>query len=773
MKLSTVCRLLGYAFAALAVLTHSPPAPAAQPDFQADDSMAEVVVTAQKRAQRAQDVPISVSILSDDMIESVGKRDFADLVLALPGVSSSASQPGLTRYSIRGISTNAANPTVGLYLNDVSLITLSTGFSGAANPMLFDLDRIEVLKGPQGTLYGGSTLGGAIKFVTRKAALNEFSASAAGQVASVTHGGMTYDADTFLNLPLIEDRLAIRLSGAYRSDTGYIDNIPNGQVEVWTRSATLPSQPFAPVTYPSGADFPRSGFNNRTTKGLRLSSLWKPLEGWEVLPLVMVQRSDQSNPDEFFTNLPAFENTARTPQPTRDALNFYSTEISRRRDGTVLTLLAGYVDRKNELDRDFSLFVGLLEPALLYQNSGNATITRSRTWSEELRLASADSSTRLRWATGLFHQEQRDEYDQTVVSLGSGAFYGTGTDIYFTGEQITRAVQIAAFGDLTYALSHHWSISGGVRWFDIRQRIDSDFDGVLNGGHTQIIDRRSVDVGHTSRIAIAYRLDDDRLLYASASQGFRPGGPNRFAAANPLCLPDLERLGLSAAPDSYGPDRLWTYEIGSKNVISGRSVFNAALFFTHWHQIQQQVFLASCAFDFAGNVGAATVKGGEVSLDFPVRLRGRAGGSVTYTASRITESASGVSARVGQPSLDTPRWMIDLHGQFLLATTPRWHTTLEAQYQFHGANLRHFESSMSVVYPDDSIAQISDNTQEQRAYHVANAALVAERSSLQLRVFVDNLFDSAPYLDFRRAPGFSAATTLTPRTIGVAIRARF
>jgi iron complex outermembrane receptor protein len=214
------------------------------------EQIPEIVVTAQKREQRLQDVPISVGAITGDEIERTGASEFKDLLLSIPGVSYSASQTGLARYSIRGISTDAANPTVGLYLDDVSLITINNSFAGAANPLLVDLDRIEVLKGPQGTLHGGSAMGGAIKFVSRKPVLDEFSVSAAVDIASVDHGGISYSGESTLNLPLIENRLAIRIAAAYRLDAGYINNIPNGEVQVWSESATSPPRRSCPSRTP-------------------------------------------------------------------------------------------------------------------------------------------------------------------------------------------------------------------------------------------------------------------------------------------------------------------------------------------------------------------------------------------------------------------------------------------------------------------------------------------------------------------------------------------
>ena len=605
------------------------------------EEIPEIVVTAQKREQLAQDIGISISAITGDELDRLADRDFHDILLSIPGVSYSGEESGLSRYSIRGISTTASNPTVGIYLNDVSLVTLSTNFAGAVDPMLVDIERVEVLKGPQGTLYGGSAMGGAIKYVTRNPVLDQFAVTAAGEIASIDHGGISYNGESFINLPLIDNRLALRLGGAYRFDAGYVDNVPEGQVQVWTRSATLPPAAFEPVTYSSQSEFARQDYNDRSTTVGRVSAEYNLDDSLTVLPIATIQRSDQANPDEFFTNLPEFENTNRFNQPTRDDLNIYSLEVTQRLTGVSLTALSGYVERAIGLDRDFSLYIGSLFPALLAQNSYNTSITTTRTWSQEVRLASAQPQSAWKWIIGAYFSRQRDDFDQLIDSVGAGAFFRTGTDITYSGNQLTDTIQKALFGDLTYTISPQWDLNIGLRWFDIRQTINGVSNGVLNGGLSEVNGKRSTDVGVTPKYALAYRPIDGHLLYASAARGFRAGGPNQFDITSSLCEPSLQQLGLSRVPATYHPDSLWTYELGNKNELSDRrTVINAAIYYTDWKKIQQQVTLTSCGFPFIGNVGAATVRGSELSAESEIGDRFTLGGALSYTATRITETES-------------------------------------------------------------------------------------------------------------------------------------
>jgi outer membrane receptor protein involved in Fe transport len=346
--------------------------------------------------------------------------------------------------------------------------------------------------------------------------------------------------------------------------------------------------------------------------------------------------------------------------------------------------------------------------------------------------------------------------------------------VTYLGDQLTYTSQKAVFGNLSYRLARQWELSVGLRWFDTKQRVDGSFDGVFNGGHSEVDAKRSTDVGFTPKYALSYTPFDDHLIYGSASKGFRQGGPNRFNTDSPLCAPDFERLGITRAPDSYRPDSLWTYELGTKNQLGARrSILNAAVFYTDWKKIQQQVNLNSCGFQFVGNVGAATIKGVELSAESAVGAGVSLGGNVSYMATRITESAPGVSAQVGQEVLDTPKWTGSVFGDYHFLNVGAWSGDFRAEFLFHGANLRAFESFQSVTYPDASHGFVPDATQTQSSYHVVNANFNFANGVMQYRLYVDNVTNAAPLIDFWRASGVSSATTIRPRTVGVSVRASF
>ena len=745
----------------------------AEATVSAQDELSQIVVTAQKREETARSIPMSIVAISAASIDDASPEGFHELLLSVPGLSYSASEVALARYSIRGVSTAAANPTVGIYLDDLSLATMNSSFAGAIDPQLFDLDRIEVLEGPQGTLYGGNAMGGAIKYVTKKPLLDSVSISAATSVGSVEHGGISYGVESTFNFPLVPEHLAMRIGASYRWDAGYINNIAGGSTQDWSRSADASNLPFRPLEYNSLSQFSASDFNGRSTTVSRASLEFVPIESLSIRPSVTVQRSDQANPDEFFTNLPNFESADRFAQPTRDRLNIFSLEIAAQADRFTLTSLTGEVDRRLTLERDFSLNLGALIPAIFADDSHNDSVTSTKTLSEEIRVSSPEHAP-VRWILGLYYSHQKTDFRQQINTVGSGAFFGTETDLTYFGDQRTDAEQKAVFADLNYPIGH-WNIGMGTRYFHTNQRVDSLTGGVLNGGTNIVAGRTSIDTGSTPRVSISYTLPNtDHLLYASAGKGFRPGGPNLYDSTSPLCSADLERLGLTRLPQSYQSDGLWTYELGSKSLFSeGHAQVNAAAFYTNWTRIQQQVTLPTCAFPFTGNVGAALIKGAELSLEIRPLEKLTIAASLAYVDSRVTESATGVPAQVGQELLDTPRWSGSIGARYRVALGPSTTGALHLDFGYHGANLREFASVAPVTYANGVMGVIADATQVQQAYRVVNLGLEVQHNQISYRLYVDNLLDSAPYLDFRRPPGFSAADTLRPRTIGLSGRASY
>lgn len=742
-----------------------------QPQLQEDDAASgDIVVTARKRSERLQDAPISISAFSEDDLREGNARDFKDVLRKVPGVSFSGAELGQSRYSIRGISTTSPSPTVGIYLDDISLLSASNAFSGAADPVFFDFSRVEILKGPQGTLYGGSAMGGAIKYVSHAPELGTTTLDTAAGVATTRHGGISYNGEAVLNVPLT-GKLALRTGVLYRSNAGYVDNIANGTVVDVRTSTTAPPAALTPLARPSLSTLADDNQNSDHVFAVKAALLWQPDDTLDITPSLFRQAYRQKNTGAFFTNLPGLQSSFRLKQPTDDDLGVYSLNIVKRLGDVDVTSLTAYVDRSVAFDRDYSFYIATLVPALFGVNSPNASDSSTKTFSQELRAASADPAARLRWTAGLYYSHQRDELDQTVNSIGVGALLGTGTDTVYHGNSVSKLTQYAAFAALTYEILPRLDVTAALRYFNIRQTIDTRGEGVLNGGDTAGSARTRQD-GANPKFELAYRATRDNLIYASAAKGFRPGGGNPFAVAPDQCAADLANLGLSSVPVSYKSDSLWTYEVGSKNQLFDRRLtLNGAAFYTDWKNIQQNVFLPGCGFSFSGNVGGAEIKGAELSSQLALDAL-TLGVAASYTDAKISKSAAGVSAAVGQPVLDTPKWIVSANAAYRIPLGGDVTATARADYQYRSSSLRMFEDSFIVTTPTGPVSA-PNFAQRQKAYDVVNLGLLVDTGDWQVDLFVNNLLDKAPLLDHNVVSGMEAAVTLRPRTIGLGVRRQF
>jgi iron complex outermembrane receptor protein len=738
----------------------------AQDTAPADDS--DIVVTARKARERLQDVPISVNAMSGDQLRDRGAVDIKDVLRSVPGISFSGTERGLGNYNIRGISTVASAPTVGIYLDDISLVTIATSFSGTFDPVFFDMERIEVLKGPQGTLYGGSSMGGAIKYVSAKPNLSEVGGSAAAGAATTAHGSMSYNAEAVVNLPLVQDVLAVRGGIYYRHDGGYIDNVAGGFITNQRFSTTTPG--YTPRRQASLSTRNASNQNDANTYVGRLSLLWQPDETLSIRPAAFYQHYKLANPGQFMIGEEKLTSSYRIAQPTTDKSGIYSLDINKEMGAVQATSLTAYFDRKLDFVRDYSYFIGNLVQPLYPLISDNLSASRTKTFSQELRLASANSDGPLTWIAGLYYQHQDDNLYQIVTTPGATPVIST--DVGYLGDTTTITKQYAAFGEATYKLLDNLDITAGVRFFQIKQKVDILGDGPFNGGLTQVNGRRSNEKGINPKFGISYKVTRDNLIYASAAKGFRPGGPNRFQVNPVLCAADLQQLGLTQAPDTFDSDNLWSYELGTKNQFGG-IMFNGALFYTDWKKIQQQINLTSCGFAFTGNAGAADVKGAEAEARINLTRAFQVGGTATYSDAKISEVVPGTTAQDGDQVLAVPKWMLSGYASYSTEVADGWRGQIRGEYQYQSRSRRQFNRTQAILFPGNVAGSIPNQAEFRTAYQVVNAFASVTDGQTEFRLYVNNLLDNRPFLDTDISAGANRSTTIRPRTIGLEVRRRF
>jgi iron complex outermembrane recepter protein len=749
--------------------------PAAQtPESVASATLDDIVVTAQKRESRLQDVPVTLTAFSGKELEDIGARDFKDILMSVPGVSYAGVDRGQSQYNIRGVSSVATAPTVALYLNDVSLVTGSNVFTGTADLLFFDIDRVEVLKGPQGTLYGGSSMGGAIKYVDRSPNLSELSGEAAAGGAG-THGGdPSYNGEAIVNIPIVQDTLAVRFGVAYRLDGGFVDNVSNAPVVFPDHSINGAQQPYSPLIQPSQSTFVKDGVNEAATSVAKASVLWQPDSSFSVLASAFYQAYKLDSPTAFFPNLPGLESSYRSYSPTYDNIGVFRLAIHKDLGPVTFDSLTGFVDRRMLIERDYSYFIGNLIPSLYANDSTSNSHIDTTTLTQELRLASKDDpDSKWRWITGLYFSRQPNHFDQDVLIPGAIPVLGTELSYFGTNDEVER--QYAAFGQVSYNVTQRLEVSVGLRLFDIKQSLNTFGEGPLNGGTSEIIGRDTSEHGVTPRYAVSYHVTPDNLLYASAAKGFRAGGPNLFQIDANLCRADLDRLGRTTTPDSYLSDNLWTYEIGSKNQDADHKfTVNASAFYTSWNKIQQQVFLTSCGFSYTDNVGAADIRGAELETVVKPLDPFTLGATASFTDTRITNAALGTPAQVGDSIQFVPKWMFSAYGVYGIDLDSISHLSFRLDWQYQGSVRQSYDGLSSVSYAGGGTGTIPNALEYRNGYGLAGAQVMLQRGRVDYRVFIDNMFNARPLInDYGADQGIAVASTLRPRTFGAEVRVHF
>jgi len=567
-------------------------APAAAEDASAQAQggvLEEIVVTAQKRSERLQDVPVPVTALSTETLTEHNQTQFADYFREVPSVSLDSRGNGENAIVIRGVTTgNISNPTVGITIDDIPFGSSSAyGYGSVLIPDLdpADLQRVEVLRGPQGTLYGAASLGGLVKFVTADPSLNRVSARAEVDFDSVQHGSQGYGARGSVSLPLITDKLGISFSGFKRQDPGFIDDPVQGRQDV----------------------------NQVNVRGGHVAALWKPWDWLSIKLGALLQDSNSSNTNSVDTNV--------SLQPTLGDLQhslplgvggwigkvrLYSAVLNAQLGPLSLVSLTGYGVNDYQTPLQFkNAFFGSLAQAN-FGVSGNSIINQFRTekFSQELRLSSPTGE-RFEWMIGGFYTHERTPVAQilTAADAATGAVRGVLIDFAFP----TTYEEYAAFGDLTVHFTDRFDVQFGGRESENRQTYnESDFGVVaplLFGSDPFVFPPQSTKANaFTYLVTPRYKISPDLMLYARLASGYRPGGNNGEATAFNL-------------PLTFKPDKTQNYELGLKGSLFGRTLsYDASVYYIDWKDVQLEQIDPVSGIGFFTNGGKARSDGVELSL---------------------------------------------------------------------------------------------------------------------------------------------------------------
>jgi outer membrane receptor protein involved in Fe transport len=573
------------------------------------NELEDIVVTAQKTSEPLSKVPISITAVSGATLADEHITDYADLSRAVPNLSfSSGGGPGQSNIEIRGVSSQAGSATTGIYLDDVPINVLNIYTTGATEPHFFDIDRVEVLRGPQGTIYGASSMGGTIHFVSNQPDLNKFSGEVHSSVGGTEGGGVNYESDSVVNLPIVEGVSALRIGALYDHESGWIDRVsPDGSIVA-------------------------KNINDVDTTVIRATLKVQPTEALTITPAVFLQRVSAGGQDLFGLALPEFESPTLVPETSRDEYAINSLTVNYDFGWSDLTSVSGFFWRQDDRNIDGTVYDSQYIGSSLQQEFGygGAAIsalaapvqfnTGVNQFHQELRLASKPQGPDDKWAWigGVYYSRTRTSlldnehipgfnstfesiYNQTPLAVLGAAF--PDDLVYYALSEFVNTDK-AVFGQATYTVLPGLKVTAGARYEEASEGLSFVTAGYFGGGTPPFSSSAN---GHalTPKAVIAYDVTDSTMVYASAGEGFRDGGVNRPVPI-PLCSADLAGLGLTQAPPDYKSDKLWSYELGVKSrALQNSVVMTGAVYDIRWTNIQTDIILPTCTFDIKDNIGSA------------------------------------------------------------------------------------------------------------------------------------------------------------------------
>ena len=592
---------------------------------ETDVPRGEIVVTATRQATAISRVPISIAAYDQEALDQQGVRSVDDVTRLTPGVNFNRVGFGfVTNISIRGISSGSGSATTGIYIDDTPIQVRSLGnSSGNPYPVVFDLDRVEVLRGPQGTLFGAASEGGNVRFITPRPDLNSLSVYGRAELEFTKNGDPSYEAGVAVGAPIVDDVLGFRLSAYHRHEGGFID-----------RQRYLSSE------------VDEQDSNSLNSTAFRAALGWQPAEGLMITPSVFYQELKLNDTNSVWANLSddndqRYVNGNDSRSPSRDRFVLPALLVEWDFGKVTLVSNTSYFDRRERSRYDYTLydisaFAPGGDPAAFYSNpdfySNSPQTNRQNNWTQEVRLQSNDPTSPLTWVIGGFWSKARQRSTQLVDVPFLGAYFGLETEqefIDFWGVPFIDGTigyidnfdatdkQIAGFGEASYEVLEGLKLTAGVRVSKNKFEFTNFNDGPVSGG-PRSAEGSSSESPVTPKFGVSYAPDGNNLFYATVAKGYRVGGANRALPVTPNCTAALQSLGLDAAPQQYDSDSVWSYEVGTKNrMADGRVRLAASAYYIDWSNIIRAVGdLGNCPYAFTTNLGTATSKGFDLQLDF-------------------------------------------------------------------------------------------------------------------------------------------------------------
>ena len=767
------------------------PMAAAQEGF----AIEEVIVTAQKRDESAQDVPISIDVLGQGELEDLGVTDLEDFAQLLPSVSYVALGPGSGSIYIRGISGGGENvlgssPNVAVYLDEQPI----TAVGGYLNPHIYDIARIEALAGPQGTLFGANSQSGSIRIITNKPNPAGFEASYDLEANSVKDGDLGYLFEGMVNIP-ISDRAALRLVGWHKEDAGFIDNVPyshtfsNANVRAGLTDPALIAKA-ADITV-DNAEVVENDFNEATTTGARAALGIDLNDNWTVTANVMRQELEASGVwDHDPTEVGDLEVTRLLPDESDDEWTQVSLVVEGEVSGFELTYAGSYLDRKSYATVDYSLYTDWYISGGFVQRFyscyvsyfGECTDPREQSTyddhvkreNHEIRIASPQDK-RFRALLGAFYEDSEHDFDWEWHVLGLNGLtsaYGTPAaveppDIYWTTDMVRGNEETAIFGEVAFDLADNFTAAFSFRSFDSEVSLKGFYGTVWwpqrFGGRTpgeENADLVTKDKDTVIKGNVSWHITDDVMLYGTYSEGYRPGGLNRDPS--------------TVAGFGYDPDFVESWEVGVKaSAMDGRARYNLAAFTMDWKDFQlsrQDTSVSPATLTY--NVGNARSRGIEGDLAYLLTENWDVSLAFSLIDAELREDYWINAASIGDGNPDAPKG-------HALPRVPDFKANVSTRYSFQLADFDGYVQAYWVYTGSSYNSLVGSGATEtrarkkQHAYDILNVAVGIERDNWGAELFMRNVTDERGEV-FKNAASYdSRITTNRPRTIGLRWRQKF
>jgi outer membrane receptor protein involved in Fe transport len=783
------------------------------------DQLPEVIVTATKRVSTVQETSASITAVSQQDIIDRGIVDFNTLAQSVPGISMRTSGPGQTEFEMRGLNSAGGNTSqVGFYFDEVPLSSPASAQLGKEeiDPTMYDLNRVEVLRGPQGTLYGSSSMGGTVKLIPNPPQLGTFAASGENIISDTASGGsINHEINGMVNLP-VGDTAAFRLVGTDNSDSGWIKRLVIQDGAVGVDSGTFPNVTRPANFYTAPLQEQIDGANTTTIDSVRMSVLWKPTENLSITPMLMWQLTQQAAPDAVDVNgnpthpsAPAFNahwEIYDSAEPQRDRFTLGSLKVEYQFDSFSLTSATADWNRNTLVSQDSTeenaAAIGIpvydapggIGPSGPAPNGPSVTEKDyTRQISEELRFTSTGTGP-FQWILGYFYQDLYSEWDEWAIAPQATPILG-GPNLYVDYQPQT-IIQNSEFGEVSWQFTPDLKATAGLRHYRYSLNQTNSEYGVFtvygSVGNTVPYNTAATNSasGSNPKFDLSYNIDKDVMVYATIAKGFRLGGVNQpipvaavgnsntVLVANECAL-QAKVLGLATcnpnitlqAPATFSSDSVWNYEVGEKSsFLDHRLIANVSAYYERWNNPQLATNLAG--FGITANGGNARIVGLEAEFQALLTREWDLGVNLGYIDSKFTESSPITGFPDGYAVPDIPK--------VTASATLRWKQPVTDNVALNGSLEGDYVGTRTDQPYGETITltNIDSYLVHLPAYGLMNLRFGAVGSAWSAFLFVNNLtnketvLDPQPQIDLQMN-AYVRYLVNRPRTTGLDVSYKF